>query len=125
MNFDKLNEYLERSFEYGAIKEIGSELPVVYLDDSIAKNSMWFLDLGAIHRNVCESVPYIYDIDVLVNKLMRRKRINFVPFEYKGEALSIAFKFNNAFEVWFCFINTQPDRKYFSSKLFLISLLIE
>jgi hypothetical protein len=47
---------------------------------------MWFLDLGAIHHNVCESVPYIYDIDVLVNKLMRRKRINFVPFEYKGEA---------------------------------------
>ena len=86
MDFEKLNDYLERSFEYKAIKEIGAELPVVYLDENATRTSMWFLDLGPIHRKVCESVPYLYDVDLVTNRLMRRKRISFVPFEDKGVA---------------------------------------
>ena len=85
MNFEKLNSYVERSFEHVNIKELSLELDNAFLDDNVVKKGMWFLDLGKYHRMVCDKNPYFYNVDMMVNRLMRRKRITLVPFEYKGE----------------------------------------
>lgn len=92
MNFRVLNEYLEKGFEHRNIKTMVSGIECsTFLDDEVIKEGMWFLDISDVYRAVCNKYPYLGKVDSIINRMMKRKRIDLVPFEYKGECRDAHF----------------------------------
>ena len=93
MNFRELNEYLEKSFEHKSIKGRVSVIPssCALLDESVVNEGMWFLDINDIYRDVCKKYPYFDKLNSIVNRMIRRTRIDMDLFKYEGKCRDAHF----------------------------------
>ena len=85
MDFNRLNDYIENSFDYSKLKVIASTLPETHLSEESVNKGMWFLDTSKVYGRVLAKQPYLKGVDTLINRLIKRKRIDLKPYPYEGK----------------------------------------